>query len=218
MISKDFAYLSSTIHREYETADLVNERDKLERKTTRGIIIIIGLALLALASIFIIFKNIKNQRNVTSQTKILSDQISETAIQSEKIDCQQVEEDVKCPINEDTARKILSKLNEFEEKLGFVELGLTINKLADKFCTNSTYLSQVINQYKGMNFNRYLGELRIKYITEKLYNDKKYLNYKIEVLAQKCGIASRTNFSNLFREINGVRPADFINKLKRDAK
>ena len=218
MISKDFAYLSSTIHREYETADLVNERDKLERKATRGIILVIGLALLALASIFIIFKNIKNQRNVTSQTKILSDPISETTIQSEKIDCQQVEEDVKCPINDDMARKILSKLNEFEEKLGFVELGLTINKLADKFCTNSTYLSQVINQYKGMNFNRYLGELRIKYITEKLYNDKKYLNYKIEVLAQKCGIASRTNFSNLFREINGLRPAEFINKLKRDAK
>nr|WP_252730327.1 AraC family transcriptional regulator [Chryseobacterium indologenes] len=42
------------------------------------------------------------------------------------------------------------------------------------------------------------------------------MNYKIETLAEECGIASRTNFSNLFREINGMRPTDFIKKRRKD--
>ncbi|MGE4513382.1 MAG: helix-turn-helix domain-containing protein [Chryseobacterium sp.] len=82
--------------------------------------------------------------------------------------------------------------------------------------TNSNYLSQVINEYKGGNFNKYLSQLRINYITNLLFEDRKYLKYNIETLAKECGIASRQNFSDLFYEINGIRPTDFIKKRMQE--
>lgn len=104
----------------------------------------------------------------------------------------------------------------FEQNNGFIEKGLTLNILAKKLETNSTYLSQVINEKRNQNFTRYLNELRINYITKLIYHNKKYLNYTIEALADECGIAYRQNFSDLFQEFNGMRPKDFIKQRKAE--
>lgn len=219
IISKDFAYLSSTIHKDYDTRTLQEEKERLERTTSWGKWIIIGLIFLALLLVAIIAEKLRNEKNIKINYKILEDKILNNlyAPSHEKFDSKP-NEDEKCNLNEELVGQILSKLKSFEDKCGFIENGLTINKLAHKLHTNSNYLSQIINEYKGVNFNRYLSELRIRYITNKLYNDKIYLTYKIETLAEKCGIASRTNFSNLFREINGMRPTDFIKKRQKDIK
>ena len=52
--------------------------------------------------------------------------------------------------------EILKKLEKFEEKNKFTEKGLTLNKLAKNFNTNSTYLSLVISENRNLNFNKYL--------------------------------------------------------------
>lgn len=67
-----------------------------------------------------------------------------------------------------------------------------------------------------MNFNKYMAELRINYITNLLNTNTKYLNYTIEALAEECGIAARQNFSNLFFDINGIRPTDYIRNRKKE--
>ncbi len=110
---------------------------------------------------------------------------------------------------------ILQKLETFESELGFTEKGLTLKKLSEKLETNSKYLSQVINENKNISFSKYIAELRINYITQQMYIDKKILNLTVEALAEKCGISSRQNFSDLFLEINGIRPTDFIKERKR---
>lgn len=116
----------------------------------------------------------------------------------------------------ETLKKILlEKLKKFEENKDFNQKGLTIQKLAAQLETNSIYLSQVIKEYRGMTFNKYVTNLRIRNITYLLYEKRIYLNYTIESLAKECGIASRQNFSDLFYEINGIRPTDFIRKRKK---
>lgn len=215
IISTDFSYLSSKIHKEYDTKTLQEEKERLERTTSWGAFIIIGLILFAAMLIIILIIKYRNEKKTKINYLILEQKI----LGNSHIPSQQKfdpKEEDKCVLNEELIHKILAKLKCFEEKFGFIENGLTINKLAHKMHTNSNYLSQVINEYKGVNFNRYLSELRIHYITNKLYNDKVYLTYKIETLAEKCGIASRTNFSNLFQEINGIRPTDFIKKRQKD--
>ena len=217
IISKDFSYLSSKIHKEYDTSTLQDEKNRLESNTSWGIKLIVSLSILAAILISVIIRKYKIEKHIIINYRILEDKIINNAYQqSQKSEI--VHEHDKCSVNEELTFSILSKLKCFEEKFGFIEQGLTINKLAHKLHTNSTYLSQIINEHKGMNFNRYLGELRINYITNKLYNDNVYLSYKIETLAEKCGIASRTNFSNLFQEINGIRPTDFIKKRQKDMK
>ncbi|MDV2443856.1 AraC family transcriptional regulator [Elizabethkingia anophelis] len=209
IISKDFTYLSSKIHREYDTQSLIKDKQRLEKKTSLGTILLISVVILVILLCTILISKYKKEKDIRNQYKMFElkkiyEQQQKTlspSVPKSNLDAKMVEE-------------LLQKLKSFEEKNEYTEQGLTLNKLAQKLGTNSNYLSQIINDYKGTNFNRYLSELRINFITEKLYNDKIFLNYKIETLAEKCGIASMSNFSNLFHEINGIRPADFIKQHK----
>lgn len=119
-------------------------------------------------------------------------------------------------LSPELTKELLEKLKIFEETLYFTKKGLTQKSVATKLGTNSHYLSILINENKGVNFTRYMAELRINYITNLLNTNKKYLNYTIEALAEECGIAARQNFSALFYEINGIRPKDYIKKRKED--
>ncbi|WP_294207742.1 AraC family transcriptional regulator [uncultured Chryseobacterium sp.] len=219
VMSGDFSYLSSKVHKEFDTKTLTEEKERLEDAASKGFWIIIGLITFALILLLVLIIKYKSEKRARARYKILEEKILNSNLQlTVKKDSPKLKEDEKIVINENIVHDLMIKLQEFEEKSGYIESGLTLHKLARKFNTNSNYLSQVVNESKGMNFNRYLSELRINYITNKLYNDKVYLNYKIETLAEKCGIASRTNFSNLFQEINGMRPKDFIKKRNEDLK
>lgn len=214
-ITRDFTYLSSKIHREYDTKRLREEKILLEQKVHRAMWLNRILYILAVVLIvYLLFRyrrehqfrekyRLLEQKILSGGTHNIIDQVTEGAENDSGIEIR---------IRDD----ILKKLQEFEEKFEFTESGLTLPKLAIRFDTNQKYLSSVINESKGMNFNRYISELRISYITKKLYNERKYLHYKIETLAEECGIASRNNFSDLFFQINGIRPADFIKKRLAD--
>ncbi|WP_062702680.1 helix-turn-helix domain-containing protein [Chryseobacterium indologenes] len=216
VISKDFTYLASRIHKEYDTKTLEGEKARLEKEASWNTRVIAGLVFIVVILIIILIIRYKKEKEIRVNYRLLEKKI----LNKNNDDYQEIpvkpKNDNKLELDSRIIDDLLAKLKDFEEKNKFTENGLTLNKLAAKFNTNSNYLSQVVNECKGTNFNRYLSELRINYITNKLYNDKKYLNYKIETLAEKCGIASRTNFSNLFQEINGIRPTDFIKKRNQD--
>lgn len=63
----------------------------------------------------------------------------------------------------DTA--LLRKLkNYMEKKQAFLQPDLTLSSLAGELATNRTYLSALINQEYGVNFNSYVNQYRVKYI------------------------------------------------------
>ena len=215
VMSKDFSYLISTIHKKYDTQTLQKEKERLEKTKSYGIWIIASLILLALALTIILFLRYQKEKKIKKNYEIFEAKILN---ESNKLPNEIIKLNIddKSGLSEALVYSVLEKLQDFEKNHEFIESNLTLNKLAVKFDTNSNYLSQVIKEYKGTNFTKYLGKLRIDYITQNLYNDEEYLSYKIETLAEKCGIASRTNFSNLFHEINGIRPTDFIKKRKTE--
>lgn len=218
IISKDFIYISSKIHKEYDTKTLVEEKNKLEKKNSFGTVVIIILILLAIGLIALLFIRYKKEKSIQEKYQLLEEKLRHSPpLSAEKIAAEKpVSEEKKTSLDGHIVEELLKKLQVFEEKENFTQKSLTINKLASQLGTNSKYLSQVINDCKGSNFNKYLSELRINYITRLLFEDKQYLKYNIETLAKECGIASRQNFSDLFTEINGIRPTDFIRKRKQE--
>lgn len=110
---------------------------------------------------------------------------------------------------------LLSKLERFESSTRFTNPKLTIATLAVQFKTNTTYLSEVINQYKGKNFNTYINDLRIKYICEKIYKQPEYLNYKISYLAEESGFASHSTFATVFKSVTGISPSTFLREASK---
>ncbi len=222
IISRDFAYLSLKVHREYDTNTLIEEKGRLETANTWGAYAISGLLITAGILIFVLFKRHKNEKIALDKYLILQEKLrTHSYVGLEKPtsftpSLQEIGDEKKAHITETVRKDLLQKLRKFEEKAQFNQKGLTIHKLAIQFETNSNYLSHVINEQKGMNFNRYLGDLRIRHITCLLFEKSIYLNYTIDSLAKECGIASRQNFSDLFFEINGIRPTDFIRKRKQE--
>ncbi|WP_157886096.1 AraC family transcriptional regulator [Chryseobacterium glaciei] len=216
IIRRDFGYLFSKIHREYDTNTLLDGKTRLERRISQIVWIVWTLATIAAALMIALFFKHRSEKKIRKQYRLLEQKILSKDELIAREGQTKGKENYKLDIEQKIVDDILLRLRDFEDSSGFIESGLTLNKLAARFVTNHSYLSQVINDYKGMNFNRYLSELRIAFITDKLYKERKYLHYKIETLAEECGMASRTNFSNLFQEINGIRPTDFIKQRLQD--
>ncbi|MBS7233514.1 helix-turn-helix transcriptional regulator [Flavobacterium psychroterrae] len=111
---------------------------------------------------------------------------------------------------------MVEKLIKFEKECGYLELNLKLIDLADRFDTNSTYLSKTINQYKGKNFSQYLNDLRIQYAVTKLKKEKKLRKYTVKALAEEFGFNNSESFAKAFHSNTGLHPSYFIKKLNED--
>lgn len=111
---------------------------------------------------------------------------------------------------------LLAGLEKFESTKKFTHKDMSLGKLAAQLGTNTKYLSEVINRHKEKNFNAYINELRIQYITEKLKSNPMYLNYKVSYLADECGFSSHSSFTTVFKTIVGVSPSTFVAFLKEE--
>ncbi|HFK5535550.1 helix-turn-helix domain-containing protein [Elizabethkingia anophelis] len=217
ILTRDFTYLSSKIHREYDTQNLVDIQNKLENQNKWGLGMIILLCIIVSVLVYNVWKYYQNEKKIKTKYKKLEDNLQHHIEQEpSSVPYENISSQSKSTMSEEVYKDLQDKLEKFEKEKQFLEKGMTLNKLASIFETNSTYLSQFINETKSMNFSRYLGILRINYITQLMYENEKYLNYTIQSLSDECGIASRQNFSDLFQEINGLRPTEFIKKRKKD--
>lgn len=78
--------------------------------------------------------------------------------------------------------------------------------------TNTTYLSNTINDYYKCNFRTLINSYRVKRAKEILLNDSSY----IKDIHKKCGFASLSVFYQVFVEKEGIPPLQF--KKKKNVK
>lgn len=213
ILVKDFKYLSKKMFRDYESRKFEDEKESL--KNSRLAAVMVGVIILIITFTVLVYRH-HHEKELKRKYDELQERLTvyKNEIQPEVEIMEENTQPKKQVVSDEKAIELGRKLAIFEQKQQFVQKGLTCTKLAEQLKTNSHYLSTYINDEKGMNFNKYLAELRIRYITNLLNSDSKYLNYKIVGLAAECGIASRQNFSDLFYEFNGIRPTDFI-KMKQ---
>lgn len=124
----------------------------------------------------------------------------------------------KLKISDETEKRILQGLDDFEKNELFLSPSISLNSLASNLNTNASYVSNVIRTKKGATFNAYINELRINYIILKLSTNPEYLNYKIAYLAKECGFSSYEVFTRVFTKQIGIVPSKFINLLKESQK
>lgn len=112
--------------------------------------------------------------------------------------------------------QILNGLQKFEASKRFINKDMSLGMLAAQLNTNTKYLSEIINRHKEKNFNSYINELRINYITEKIKKEPAYLNYKVSYLAEECGFSSHSTFTTVFKSVVGVSPITFVEFVKKE--
>lgn len=118
----------------------------------------------------------------------------------------------------ETEQKLLIKLREFEASRLFLEKGFSFTKLASWMGTNNKYLSFLLNAQKSGDFNNYINQLRIDYITRRLVDNVEFRQYKIAVLAEETGFSSHSQFTAVFKNLRGITPSVFIARLRNGAK
>ena len=216
VIATDFKHLSSRVYKEYDTKMLLETKENLEKTNSYSkLLIFICLAIITALGI-VMYYRIRKQKNIQKNYDDLLIKLEESThaeviiplVKPEVIDTG----DKNIKFDNSIVEKLLNDIKTFESKQGYLEQGLTLKKLAEQFKTNTSYLSQVINEYKGSNFNTYINVLRINFATQKIYHDKEWRKYSIEHIASAAGFSNRQSFSNIFLEQNGIRPADFIKK------
>lgn len=91
---------------------------------------------------------------------------------------------------------------------------LTLKQLANDLGTNTRYLSVVINEFQGRNFNQMLNYYRVKKVM-RLLVDNEAQSYSYVGLAQKAGFHSKSVFISAFKSQTGTTPSEFSGTMKK---
>lgn len=118
-------------------------------------------------------------------------------------------------ITDENVRKILEGLEKFEAKKLFLQKRCTLNYVAKKINTNSTYLSKTLQSHKGKKFVQYITDLRLDYALTQLKNDKKFRTYDIKSIASELGFNTSESFSKAFKKRTEIYPSFYIKNLNK---
>gem|GEM_PF-385945 len=90
-----------------------------------------------------------------------------------------------------------------QEKM-YLQPGITINDMAEKFNTNRTSFSTALNKHEGQNFNAFINQLRIGQAKQLMLENPELT---IAEITQKCGFTEQSNFTRQFKQSCNETPA-----------
>ncbi len=85
----------------------------------------------------------------------------------------------------------------------------SLSRLSEMVNSNTHYVSEVINEAYGKNFNTLLGELRVNKACRLLDDNINYRHLTLEAIAMESGFKSRGNFAVVFKKVTGLTPSSY---------
>lgn len=86
---------------------------------------------------------------------------------------------------------------------------LSLSQLARELNTNPSFLSRIINQGFGMNFNDYINQQRVAEVVARLEKGDQ-AQFTIMSMAYDAGFNSKATFNRAFRKFTGKNPSDYV--------
>lgn len=194
--------------------------DSNKKFVTNISVISTSCLIIILAIILISFSERKKTKSIQKQIDFYAKQQDFITKIEKKETLKSDSEVLKKPlvISKEKEADIIFRLEEFEKSEKFLNRDMSLAVLAGQLDTNTKYLSEIINNYKGKNYNNYINELRINYIAYLLKTDSAYLNYKVSYLAEKAGFSSHSAFTTVFKSVTGISPNTYIQQLTKNKK
>lgn len=214
ILYSNFKYLSGKVFKEYDTPQLIEAKNSIERDFRRERylkFILLGFSIFLIPVTLILYlRNRKLRRYKKSferykENITLPAQLNSTKAQRPNI-------------SEELERELLLKLDRFEETLGYIKKDMRIEKLAIIFGTNYKYVSQVVNYHKGKSYPDYISDLRIAYIIKKLEQEPKIRQYTFTAIGEEAGFGTAQQFTDVFKKKMGMPFAYFLSQLSVDNK
>lgn len=88
---------------------------------------------------------------------------------------------------------------------------ISLEKVAEVACMNSSAFSRYFKKAHGKNFIKYVNELRVNYACKLILDNK----YAIIDICFESGFNNLSNFNRQFKLIKGVAPSNYLKEYKR---
>lgn len=98
----------------------------------------------------------------------------------------------------------------------FLKQKTTLYNTAKKLKTNTSYLSNVVNNHLNTNFNTFVNDIRIDYIINELQINKQMRSYSVKAIAEEIGYKSADSFTKYFKQNTGLLPSVFIKNINKE--
>ena len=96
------------------------------------------------------------------------------------------------------------------ENSSFTKSGYKIKDLSNELDLPVYVLSSFINQEYAKNFNEFINDLRIEYISDKLKSSPETANFTLNAIAKSAGFNSRTSFISAVKRKTGMTPSAYF--------
>ena len=226
------------IIKEFDSQSLKEELSKAEQKTQNTRVILyasIFLAILIICGVIFFYKKREkeNQQRFIALLQSLDEEKEKAKAVAEEIQKKTEKKEALIEIKEkevskeivkenpikeveiidETKARLLKKLERFEAKELYLSKNSSLNDVAKKLKTNTSYLSKLVNAHKGKSFTAYITDLRVNYAIRRLKEDKKFRSYTIDSIAREIGFNRSESFSKAFKNRTGLYPSYYIKRL-----
>ncbi|MBB4804839.1 AraC-like DNA-binding protein [Chryseobacterium defluvii] len=198
----------------YEQQEIKSVSKEMIKKNRRFTFLLIVLLVLTFSVIifFIVYRNNKRKKKTFLEFQKKIDEIHNFNIYP--VTTEKIENPI--IIEDELVNQILKKIDLMESDKKFLSNNFKLAQIAKQLNTNTTYLSQIINQHKGMTFSEYVNNLRINYVLKELNSNAKFRKYTIQAMSEELGYKSPTTFTNAFKSRVKMTPLYYIQQLEKN--
>ena len=111
------------------------------------------------------------------------------------------------PIEREKGLELFIQIEAYIEQ--HINQDLTLNKVAEHFFYNPSYLSRLFKSKLNQNYMSFVSEIRIKSAQKYLENP----NYSVAEVSEKCGYKSYKHFVKVFKRITNLTPTEYRKQL-----
>ena len=131
---------------------------------------------------------------------------------SEKGETRKEEKYSRSNLSDDQRSMLATRIEEIlDDADAICQQDFTLGKLAKLVDSNTTYVSQVVNEKYAMAFSNVLAGRRIKEACRRISDESDhYSQITIEAIATSVGFKSRTAFINAFKREVGLTPSEYL--------
>ena len=194
---------------------LINDKYKFEKNINKFIKILVFVVIIFLILGVIRYRNQKIKINKKLDQLIAEYKNNINLQPTLSLNAEEIsKKGTNLSIDEKTEISILNKLYEIESKEEFIKENFTLQYVAKKAKTNTTYLSYVVNKNFGKSFSEYANELKINFVINQMISNPMYRKYSTQAIAESVGFKNAISFTKSFSKRTGVTPSQFAKKIE----
>lgn len=191
------------------SAEINKMKEQKRLQNINFVVAVVIITLLVVFTIFIIFKNRQlRQKNLTlyhQMREIIS--MEKPAGNGLKYKESTLKEEKKLMLVEEI-RKVMGDAD------AICQPTFTLQTLAERLSSNTSYLSQTINENFGMTFTSLLNQYRIREACRRMEDQQSFGHLTIDAISESVGFKARVTFTKAFRQYVGMLPSEYIKTVR----